>query len=507
MAAPSQTSPNQASKATSTAVATVEKDAAPKTPQETSAAALPPTTERSETMTPSTTTRTPAAAPKPQNEVAVPSKNSPLEEEEELTYQNTQTSNVVCTAKELLKDGHFDEALDTISQEMSRITSLIGNDEQGSMHECMAPLYYLYGTTLLYSIEESTDNVAAIMNHQNEGENDDDEEDEDVDDLQIAWENLETARHITQRILVDNATTCIPEIQMDLSRIHLRLGDLTRANGQHVQAIAEYEICLDMRKALFGLYHDKVSEVLFVLAQAYMMLASEADKEDSELNLTPQQVEEHRGKSIQLHVECSKSFAGQIANLCNASPQEITTVDACSQLGNTKTTGMMNPSQVDLSSACQVITVIRQRVQPLVANDTADANRVHALKELLDEIQETLDEMETSKEGIQQVSHMKVMAKEAADGGGGGDGNVVENADGSTTTIGFGTSTSSVTTASAFATSATSAAAAAASCAPATPMMVIKKKKKRDADERNSDEKPAAVQGDCHAKRAKTSDE
>ena len=166
MAAPSQTSPNQASEATSTAVATVEKDAAPKTPQETSAP--PPTTERSETMTPSTPTRTPAAAPKPQNEAAVPSKNSPLKEEEELTYQNTQTSNVVCTAKELLKDGHFDEALDTISQEMSRITSLIGNDEQGSMHECMAPLYYLYGTTLLYSIEESTDNVAAIMNHQNE---------------------------------------------------------------------------------------------------------------------------------------------------------------------------------------------------------------------------------------------------------------------------------------------------------------------------------------------------
>jgi hypothetical protein len=213
--------------------------------------------------------------------------------------------------------------------------------------------------------------------------------------------------------------------------------------------------------------------------------------------LTPQQVEEYRCKSIQLHVECSKSFAGQIANLCNASPQEITTVDA-SKLGNTKTTGM-NPSQVDLSSASQVITVIRQRVQPLVANNTADANRVHGLKELLDEIQETLDEMETSKEGIQQVSHMKVMAKEAVLDG--GDGNVVENADGSTTTIGFGTNTSSATTSSAFATT------TSASCAPAKPMMVVKKKKKRDADESNSDEKTEAVQGDCNAKRAKTSDE
>ena len=108
--------------------------------------------------------------------------------------------------------------------------------------------------------------------------------------------------------------------------------------------------------------------------------------------------------------------------------------------------------------------------------------------------------METSKEGIHRVSHMKVMAKEAVDGG---DGNVVENADGiSTTTIGFGTSTSSATTASAFA-----ATSAAASCASAKPTMVIKKKKKRDADENNSDENPAAVQGDCNAKRAKTSDE
>jgi hypothetical protein len=119
-----------------------------------------------------------------------------------------------------------------------------------------------------------------------------------LDDLQIAWENLETARRITQCI-VDNATTSIPEIQLDLSRIHLCLGDLARANGQHFQAIAEYEICLDMRKALFGLYHNKLSEVQFVLAQAYMMVASEADKVDSELNLTPQQVEEYRCKSIQ----------------------------------------------------------------------------------------------------------------------------------------------------------------------------------------------------------------
>jgi hypothetical protein len=53
-----------------------------------------------------------------------------------------------------------------------------------------------------------------------------------LDDLQIAWENLETARRITQCI-VDNATTSIPEIQLDLSRIHLCLGDLARANGQH----------------------------------------------------------------------------------------------------------------------------------------------------------------------------------------------------------------------------------------------------------------------------------
>ena len=399
----------------------------------------------------------------------------------------------MCIAKELLKDGQFDEALETIGQEMSRITSLIGNDEQSSIHECMAPLYYLYGTTLLYSIEESTD-VAAMG-----------QEEEDLDDLQIAWENLETARHITQR-MVDNATTSIPDIQLDLAQIHLRLGDLTRANGNHVQAIAEYQTCLDIRQAIFGLYHHKVSEVQFVLAQAYMMLASEADKEDSEIQLTPQQVEEHRCKSIHYYVECTKSFAGQISDICGASPQEITSVDA-TKMGNTKTTGM-EASEVELSSASQVITVIRQRVQPLVANNTADANQVHDLKELLDEIQETLDEMETSKEGIQQVSHMKVMAKEAVD-----EVVVVEMLWKMPMEVqpplGLVTSTSSTASASAstFATTTTAAAGTASSATSAKPMMVIKKKKKRDADESNSDEKPAAVQGDCNAKRAKTSEE
>ena len=362
--------------------------------------------------------------------------NKAKEEEEELTYQNTQTSNVVCIAKELLKDGQFDEALDTISQEMSRITSLLGNDEQGSMHECMAPLYYLYGTTLLYSIEESTDNVAAPTMNQG---GDDDDDDEDLDDLQIAWENLETARHITQRIVDNATTTCIPEIQMDLSRIHLRLGDLTRANGQHFQAIAEYEICLDMRKALFGLYHNKVSEVQFVLAQAYMMLASEADKEDSELNLTPQQVEEYRCKSIQLHVECSKSFAGQIANLCNASPQEITTVDRASKLGNPprrrewillkwtcRWLVKSLPSFVNVSSLLLPTILLPTPQSSSWPQGTAWWNSRNV-----------------GWNGNVQRGNSTSESHEGHGQGGCGwlmvMGNVVENADGSTTTIGFGT--------------------------------------------------------------------
>ena len=422
----------------------------------------------------------PSATPEEEEDTQAPPLQDAPQAIEELTYANTQASNAVCIAKQLLKDGDLDAALETIGKEMSRVSSLIGNEEQASIHECMAPLYYLYGTTLLYTIEESTD-VAAAMNTTTT------EEEEDVDDLQIAWENLDTARHLVSRMVQDTTTFSTPsqkELTLDLAQIHLRLGDLLKANGSaHVEAIQEYQSSLEIRQAVFGLYHKQVSQVVFALAQTYMLLASEGDKENSEIQQTPAQVTEHCIQAIQHYVECAKSFAGQIATLCGMSPNDVVTVDTATLQngGGTKTTGMY-PAELEISVASQVIQAIRQRVKSLTANNTSDAEQVYEWKQVLDEIQETIDEVENAKLGIQKVSHMKVKAKEAVSA----NDSVEMNANGSTTTIGFGNAT----------TSNVAVATTASTSDTAKPMMVIKKKKKRDADaQEESEDKKLVAQG------------
>ena len=52
--------------------------------------------------------------------------------------------------------GDFEAALSSIELGITSALSLLS--EQDELHESIAPLYYLYGTTLLYSIEESQEN-------------------------------------------------------------------------------------------------------------------------------------------------------------------------------------------------------------------------------------------------------------------------------------------------------------------------------------------------------------
>jgi hypothetical protein len=133
-------------------------------------------------------------------------------------------------------------------EDTTSITTLgqVGEENDIELHECMAPLYYLYGTTLLYVVEESdvmmADNNGGGSDN-NDGDNDkmqpqdedgeEENEDEekhgenDIDDhheddtgksnkedikqsltvsdpavdLEIAWENLDLARSIIHRLV------------------------------------------------------------------------------------------------------------------------------------------------------------------------------------------------------------------------------------------------------------------------------------------------------------------
>ena len=457
MAAPSQSSPNQASQSTN---AETMESAVPATEQPVQAPLKDP---------PVAPKDLPDAIEDPQVVLKDPPAPAPSQE---LTYTATQTSDSYLLAKRLLNDGDFDNALETIGLAMNTTASLLPETQDADVHESMAPLYYLYGTTLLYSIEESSDiQTDAMVGVGNEDDGD------EPDDTQIAWENLETARHIVQTMVSTNDSQ---DLQLDLAQIHLRLGDLQKCNGNYPGAIADYTSCLAIRQPILGMYHRKVAELYHLLGSVHIMLASEGDKqsvEEGEVTMTPHEIEKNRSLGIQNFVACGKSLAGQIAFLCGGDP-EVITLDASDEEQGGKTTGM-DPEELAANASSRTIRAIRQRVKELHASGEHEET-IHEFKELLDEIQETIDEAETSKEGIKEVSEMK--AKVHADIAASDE---ITNADGSVTTIGFGNPTLEATAVAQPVTTSTK------------PMMVIKKKKKPD----EFDSKMPAQED---AKRAKT---
>jgi len=248
------------------------------------------------------------------------------------TYFTTTQSKAYILSKKLLASGSLDDALSTLEMtlQLSRqmLANSIQNDDEIEMHESLAPLYYLYGTTLLYSVEESD---VMMANNQQTGaaavdmevtpeeeespQNDNGEEGgaaepavevaDTAEDLQIAWENLDLARTITSRLVskfhdehddgnnsdnvivykseeketpgnndkinnsIDYSPTQQTSLLLDLAQIHTRLGDLQRANDNILPCIDDYNLALQLRRRCLGQYDRKVADAHFSLAGVY----------------------------------------------------------------------------------------------------------------------------------------------------------------------------------------------------------------------------------------------
>ena len=154
-------------------------------------------------------------APPPTDDNSATDNNTPTP-----TYEGSQSSRHYTVAKTLLSSGDFETALATIEEGIQSLQQQL--PEGQSLHEAMAPFHYLYGTTLLYSIEESTDPQQPMG---------DTGDDSTADDMELAWEHLDLARTITE--------THQPNKTLDLAQIYLRLGDLQRQNGQEENAGAD----------------------------------------------------------------------------------------------------------------------------------------------------------------------------------------------------------------------------------------------------------------------------
>jgi tetratricopeptide (TPR) repeat protein len=372
----------------------------------------------------------------------------------EFNYEETEKSEAYTTAKSLMQEGEFDKSMEKIGAEIGILTAHLETrgEVDAALHPCLAPLYYLYGTTLLYSIEESSENLQAV------------DGDEEADDTQIAWENLETARMILGKMEKSN------KHQLDLAQVHLRLGDLQRANGRYLESVSDYRACLESRLPLLGPYDRKVADTYYNLGLVYLLLAAEGDRhaspnamdidETEAVIISPEMREECRYNGLKHYLEAAKAFSGQIAILSGQNPDEIIGINL-SQTMEGKTTGM-SPGELEASEMIETLKAIRARIASMGEGDDV----VDEYKEILDEIQETMNEAESSKDAMVEVSEIKHKAQAAAESGG-----EVMNIDGSVTTTGFGSTIVDPSV-----------------VLPLNPMMVVRKKVKLE----KADTKPQA---------------
>jgi hypothetical protein len=246
-------------------------------------------------------------------------------------------------------------------------------------------------------------------------------------------------------------------------------------------------------------FSRKIADAHYNLGLSYLSHSGELQKEDTSSETNTRTTSDYANrqklshemcrKGMECYVACAKALCGQMALLCGVEASSVLTNSTQGKAGF-KTTGLDDDAPVSSSDASQTLSVWRRNVADLSPLEAGDPT-VEDLRQLLDEIQETVDEAERSQDAVRQATQMKVQAQnaitksdEAELSGGTTAINPWANI---TTTIGFDKPTMD-------------AKPAAAAAVGQTPMMVVKKKKKRDVTTtEGEDAKPSA-----DAKRAKT---
>lgn len=95
------------------------------------------------------------------------------------------------------------------------------------------------------------------------------------DELQVAWEYLETARLISEIELsaVPNNSKEKAQVSEALGCIFMRMGDLLVMRGQITEGISEYKKALEIRQSDPQQYNRNIAETYCSLGMAYMSIA------------------------------------------------------------------------------------------------------------------------------------------------------------------------------------------------------------------------------------------
>lgn len=418
------------------------------------------------------------------------------------TYESSKNSDAVKNAKALLNAGDFEGTLEIIEDALVKTNELLvkcSKGEEADFHESIAPLSYLYGTTLLYSIEESQDTTimeaqavqaqAQKISGETSQQQQQQKQESVVDannmnnnateDIEIAWENLDVSRAILEKLHTQNPSNTLYAI--DLAQVHQRLGDLQRGNGNYHGATLDFQKSLSIRYKILGRFDRTVADSHYSLGMTYLLCAAVVaeestnndKKDDNSLSEAEKEAKKSdlRRKAVLHYLSCGCSFAGLIANMCGEDEHEISSVsmDTLESEGmddfNTAAWWEEDDEPKKMSAAkkaekgdnknitqkcSNALLKIRQKVSKLNLKTTTDiSEQIHDMKEVLDEIQETIDSSEESVKVVDDLSKMKSEREMEAERE---DENALKaglmaslksatgsaSASGATTTIGFG---------------------------------------------------------------------
>jgi len=395
------------------------------------------------------------------------------------SYDDSQKSDFYQVGTTLMKSGDFDQALSMIEEGINETQSKLMSMgiEDCTFHEALAPFNYLYGTTLLYSIEESSADQAMTTIAASGANGEGSDPSPEADETEIAWECLETARAALEKLVeASTGQERVDKLKVDLAQVLLREGDLERLNGRYDSAVNDYASCLRLREesSLVGPYDRKIADAHYNLGLVYGLLVAESNQPNAEEQVDGRSVKDEnrlpflRGRFVHHNLMCAKALCGQIAFLCDTDPAEFIR-KAEEDIPKFKTTGEEElGDDIDHPKVASLkLQSLRKHVEALQTSSENEPE-VKDLNELLIEIQETVDEAENAERGVHEVTEMK---KEISAAVSSGITDGIEAGEASSSTPAFGSS------------------AAAASTAVAQPIMAVKKKKKRSSDESEAREK------------------
>lgn len=182
------------------------------------------------------------------------------------TFNNPSKEDQMAIMSDIM--AQITEAQDDMDDDAKYDTEGGNDDENGNGHE-----NGYYGVENGHNCGEGHANGLGLQNGDNNQANDE-EEDEEVEDIQIAWENIETARLILQTYLDEHSDLTQDErsqIRRRLAHCYLRLGNCENRKENFTQALTEYNSCLELLQLIENTETSRlIAEICFLMGNTYL---------------------------------------------------------------------------------------------------------------------------------------------------------------------------------------------------------------------------------------------